>query len=138
VNEWTDYFDNSTAREGVLIVFTDGRDTQGSHTLNEAMAAVNNKKVITVSYDYTIETDLNILKQLSTVDFFYTTEMQFLKDYLTESRERLAAYANSFYRVEFQSPARGDVDHQLVMRIKDNPYDGTGAFIMTEYNSRNF
>jgi hypothetical protein len=138
VDKWRDKFNSSTADEGLLIVFTDGNDTQGSKTLNEAVAAVNGKKVIMVSYDYTNDIDLNILKQLSTVDFFYTTEMQFLKDYLSEEHDRLYAYSNSFYLLDYRSPTRGDATHRLEVRVKDNPYEGTGSFINADYNSKDF
>ena len=138
VDKWRDEFNSSTADEGLLIVFTDGNDTQGSKTLNEAVAAVNGKKVIMVSYDYTNDIDLNILKQLSTVDFFYTTEMQFLKDYLSEEHDRLYAYSNSFYLLDYRSPTRGDAMHRLEVRVKDNPYEGTGSFINADYNSKDF
>ena len=138
VDKFQDLFNSTIANQGILIVFTDGNDTQGSRTLNEAVAAVNGKKVIMVSYDYTNDIDLNILKQLSTVDFFYTTEMQFLKDYMNEEYERLTAYSNSFYLLDYRSPTRGESVHQLQVRIKDNPYEGTGSFITADYNSKDF
>ena len=45
---WTDQFSSSSIVQGAMIVFTDGSDTQGSYTLNQALSAVGGKRVYTV------------------------------------------------------------------------------------------
>ncbi len=138
VSKLEDIYTDNFAQQGVLIVFTDGKDTQSKHTLNEAMSATRGKQVIMVSYDYINQIDFGILTQLATDDLYYTTEMEFLKDRITEYRERLQAYVNSFYLLDYTSPKRGEAMHQITIRVKNNVYEGTGSFINADYNSRDF
>jgi hypothetical protein len=48
VSQWEDIYSSEEVQQGYLIILTDGSDTQGSHTLSEALDARGSKKIYTV------------------------------------------------------------------------------------------
>ncbi len=44
--QWDDKITTDDIVQGSLVIFTDGNDTQGSHTLSEALNAIGDKRVI--------------------------------------------------------------------------------------------
>ena len=48
LSRWQDIYTTTQVHQGFLIALTDGSDTQGSHTLNQALSARDNKKIYTI------------------------------------------------------------------------------------------
>ena len=118
VSRWADIVEVDNITQGSLVLFTDGNDTQGSNTLQEALNAIGDKKVYTVGLGSEIEPE--ILKQIGNQGAYLISEMSELNQIFFQIQEEIDAYANSFYWMEYLSPKRGNNDHTIYLTIKDN------------------
>ncbi len=134
VSEWDDVSDPTKIVQGQLVLFTDGDDTQGRHTLSEALDAVGEKSVYTVGLGSEIEPE--ILKQIGNSGAYTIADMSQLNQVFIQIQLEINAYANSVYWMEYTSPKRGNSEHTLYLSIKDNPL--AGAIIDGTFNSAGF
>lgn len=135
-SKWTDVMTTDKIRQGILIVFTDGSDTQGSRTLADALTSVYNKKVFTVGLGNEIEPQ--ILERLGTAGYFQMNDINELESKFQNVQKEILDYINSFYVMKYSSPKRGNFDHLLRLRIKNNPNSGAASYIEGYYNSYGF
>ena len=135
-SRWTDVMTSDKIREGVMILFTDGSDTQGSHSLGDALTAVENKHVFTVGLGN--EIDPYILGRFGTSGYYQISDISQLTDQFNQIQKSILNYINSFYVLKYKSPKRGNFDHLLHLDIKNNPNTGTASFIEGVYNSFGF
>lgn len=133
---WADRYTPNNILQGSMIVFTDGSDTQGSSTLADALNAVANKYVYTIGLGLDIQPD--ILRAIGTTGYYSVTDVSQLDAQFVNIQKSILDYANSFYLLSYKSPKRGNADHQLIVRIKNNPYSGERSFIQGTYNSSGF
>jgi len=119
-----------------LVIFTDGTDTQGSHTLSDALDAVNNKSVYTVG----LGSDINpeILGMLGTSGFYPIANIGDLKNVFLEIQTKLEKLSNSFYWLRYQTPKRGQAEHTVTLSIKNNANKGEYSTIIEKFNSAGF
>ncbi len=117
--QWRDIVNISNIVQGSMVLFTDGNDTQGSRTLNEALAAIEHKKVYTVGQGSEIEPE--ILHLLGNQGAYAIDNMSELNQVFIQIQEEIVAYANSFYWMEYASPKRGNYNHKVELLIKNNP-----------------
>ena len=122
--------------QGVLIIFTDGHDTQGSYSFGEAITAIQGKTVYTVGLGDEIDPD--VLNKLGTSGFFSISQASQLSAKLLEIQKEIVDFANSFYILDYQSPKRGDFNHTLKISLKNNVFSGQGSSAVYEFNSRAF
>jgi hypothetical protein len=122
--------------ESAMILFTDGKDTQGSHTIAEATSAVEGKRVYTVGLGS--EIDPEVLTMLGTSGFFPISDVNQLTNIFLQIEDELNKDANSFYWMRYRTPKRGPYDHTLRLSIINNPNYGTGSFISDHFNSSGF
>jgi len=135
-SRWTDQFSSTSIIQGAMIVFTDGKDTQGSYTLNQAISAVGGKRVYTVGLG--TEIDPVVLQRLGNSGFYSSTTVSDLTSKFLEIQLNLQKYANSFYTLEYMSPKRGNFVHTLRLMMKNNPYTGSNSYIFGTFNSNGF
>ncbi|MEG8946884.1 VWA domain-containing protein [Rosettibacter firmus] len=133
---WNDKFSIDEIIQGMMIIFTDGRDTQGSNTLAEALNAIHNKIVFTIGLGNEIQPE--ILRAIGNAGFYTITNINELENQFTKIQESIISYANSFYVLTYKSPKRGNNNHILTIRIKNNPYTGERSEITGSFNSNNF
>lgn len=133
---WEDYFSSNEILQGTMIIFTDGKDTQGSRTLAEALNSVHKKIVFTVGLGSEIQPE--ILNAIGTGGYYQISEANQLESRFKEIQESIINYANSFYLLTYKSPKRGNNNHSLTIKIKNNPYTGDGSIINGNFNSSNF
>ncbi|MDA3861526.1 MAG: VWA domain-containing protein [Melioribacteraceae bacterium] len=119
VSQWEDKIEPDDIIQGSLVLFTDGNDTQGSKTLNEALDAIGEKSVYTVGLGSEIEPE--ILALIGNQGAYTITEMSELNQIFLQIQQDIDAYANSFYWMEYSSPKRGNNDHIIYLTAKDNP-----------------
>lgn len=122
--------------KGVLILFTDGSDTQGSTSLAAALNAVDSKFVFTIGLGNEIQPE--ILRAIGTSGFFPITQTNQFQSSFDEIQNILLDYTNSFYKLVYHSPKRGNYNHILTIMIKNNMYTGNDSFIQSTYNSSVF
>ena len=118
---------------GFLVLLTDGSDTQGSSTLEEALSARGDKNIYTIGLGN--EIDPAVLRQLGNAGFFPLTNVSELAEQFIEIQTEIALLADSFYWLNYLSPKRGNKDHTLELSVKDNQINST---IQGNFNSNNF
>ncbi|MBD3374012.1 VWA domain-containing protein [candidate division KSB1 bacterium] len=133
VSEWEDTYSVSEIQQGFLIILTDGSDTQGSHTLYQALSARDNKMVYTIGVGNEIEPD--VLNQLGNAGFYSINNFDDLSSKFIEIQNKMILFANSFYWLNYLSPKRGDKNHTLKLMIKDNQ---NNSYVTGNFNSKNF
>ncbi len=136
VSRWEDFYSTQGIEQGFMIAITDGSDTQGSFTLDEAMEAIGDKKVYTVGLGS--EQDVIALKQLGTAGYFELENYSELSSKFIEIQDDIVSYANSFYYLYYMSPKRGDNTHSLKLMVKDNANVSSTGYIMDEFSSAGF
>ncbi len=134
VSEWTDLINVNNITKGQMVLFTDGNDTQESHTLGEALDAVGDKNVYTVGLGSEIKPE--VLEQIGNQGAFTIAEMSELNQIFIQIQLEINAYANSFYWMEYSSPKRGTKEHTLILSIKNNPL--SGSVVEGTFNSAGF
>ena len=123
---------------GLLVLLTDGSDTQGSNTLEDALEARGAKLVYAVGLGS--EIDQSALEQLANPasGFYPVADVDDVVEKFAEIQERIAAYANSFYWMNYLSPKRGVGTHQLLVEFIGNTNPDTTATVESEFDSDDF
>lgn len=133
---WEDVANMDSVVRGCLVVITDGEDTQGSTTLADGLNAVHNKLVYSIALGPALQPE--IINAFSTGGSFKPgQENEIIKQFI-ETENSIVKLANSFYLLKYSSPKRGNKDHSLKVRVKNNPYQGSESFISTKFNSAGF
>jgi hypothetical protein len=104
---------------GVMFILSDGNDTQGSSNLASAVNAVGNNLVYTIGFGAEMRPD--ILTEVGSAGFFDATSangFSFLQNSFLSLTNKLADYANSFYKLSYTSPKRGTVNHSIIIKLK--------------------
>lgn len=133
---WTDSFSYDKIVQGTLVLLTDGTDTQGSSTLNQALSAISGKRVYTVGLG--TEIDPVVLRKIGNAGFYSSGSVSELTSQFLEVQLNIQKFANSFYSLEYMSPKRGNSFHTLRLFVKDNPYNGANYYITGSFNSNGF
>ena len=135
VSQWEDVYSTNRVQQGFLVLFTDGSDTQGSRTLQEAINARGGKKVYALGLGD--EIDRSVLEEIGNAGFIPATNIGQLATKFADIQSEIALAANSFYWLHYMSPKRGDKDHTLKLIIKGNKEDSyiTGGFNSAEFFS---
>lgn len=133
---WEDVANMDSVVQGCLVVISDGEDTQGSTSLADGLNSVHNKLVYSIALGPALQPE--IMNAFSTGGSFKPgQEIEIIKRFI-ELENSMNKIANSFYLLKYSSPKRGNKDHSLKIRIKNNPYQGDESFISTKFNSAGF
>ena len=130
---WKDIYTTTEVKQGFMIILTDGRDTQGSRTLQEVLRARGSKNIYTIGLGN--EIDPNALQQLGNAGFFQLNDVSELTAQFIEIQTDIALLADSFYQLNYLSPKRGNRRHTLELSVKGNQLNST---IRGEFYSGNF
>jgi len=133
---WQDSVSLELIKQGFLVLLTDGDDTQGSSTLKQVMDARGEKKIYAVG----LGNDLNseTLNQIGNAGTFIIPDINDLTAKFIEIQEDLIAFTNSFYRLNYVSPKRGNFEHTLKISLKENLNSGSDSYLQTSFNSNGF
>lgn len=131
-----DIFTVDNIVQSAMILFTDGKDTQGSRTLSEATSAISGKRVYTVGLGTNI--DPIVLDLLGTAGFYSLANVSDLSATFLTIGQELDKFSNSFYWLRYRSPKRGNFTHTLTLQIINNPNTGAGSFISGNFSSAGF
>lgn len=127
---------NKTIMFGNVVLFTDGKDTQGSKTLNDVLMAQGDKQVFSIGLGS--ELDTASLKQISGNFLYKANDVSELSNLFTEIQYRISTIANSCYWAHYRSPKRGNAVHTLEMLVDSNSNIGGSASINGTFNSALF
>lgn len=136
-NHWDQTFVPDSIMTGAMVLFTDGTDTQGSHTFDAAMQAVTGKRVYTIGLGNEISPD--VLSSIGNSGFFSITETSELINTFDQINSQIERYSKSFYWLTYASPKRGANLHTLIVRAKNNPVNSyvQGTFSSADFFSNN-
>ncbi|MCX6226723.1 MAG: VWA domain-containing protein [Bacteroidia bacterium] len=136
VNKWSEQFSTTLIEQGFLVVFTDGDDTQGSYTLQQALTARGVKK----AYMIGLGSELNPgpLNQLANPGpYFPITNVSQLEPVFKQVQNDIIQYANSFYWLNYMTPKRTGL-HTLRLEVLDNDNTGTDSYYVGQFNANGF
>ena len=133
---WGDTLSIDEIVSGTMIIFTDGHDTQGSVTLAEAINAVRNKSVFAIGLGNEIRPE--ILTKIATAGYYSISDTNQLLEKFNNIQRSIVAGAGSFYLLSYKSPRRGNINHTITIRIKNNSHTGESSFITGIFNSGDF
>ncbi len=136
VDRWSDMYYPENINKGNLIVVTDGSDTQGSSTLQEALEARGNKLVYTMGIGH--EIDQAALSALGNGGFFELETVAEANSVFDIIQQEITDYLSSFYWLHYITPKRGNVDHTIAISILNNPNTGSDSIINGIFNSSGF
>ncbi|MGD8781750.1 MAG: VWA domain-containing protein, partial [Ignavibacteria bacterium] len=99
-----DYVTTDRVVQSSMIIFTDGKDTQGSSSLESAVEAIEDRTVYTVGLGVDIDPD--VLEVIGTSGFFSIAEASSgdLIEVYDEISENIYKLANSFYWLTYATP----------------------------------
>lgn len=121
----------------LVIVFTDGNDTQGSKTLGEARNAVKEKNVILVNTDES-EQYKYYLNELTTYPSYLKNDHLEIIDFVNDFHKSVRLTSKSLYQLIYFSPKRGNKTHDLRVILKDSGYQNPGSILNVQYSSDGF
>lgn len=105
-----------------LIIMTDGEDTQGSVSEEDAIAAVQGHEVFTVGVGD--QCDWEVLGALGVSGYSGTDFDNLANDFLEIQRD-IEIYSNSLYWLSYISPSRNNPNNTLEIALRDNTVDST-------------
>ena len=136
VSMWNDYYSIDLTQQGFLVALTDGDDTQGSHTLNQALDAIGNKRVYMIGLGNDINP--NALEQLANPGPFYNpNQADELIEIFNDIHNDIVKYANSFYWINYMSPKRVG-SPSLKLEVNNNTNSGNDSYILSGFYAGDF
>jgi len=136
VSLWEEFYNLNEIQQGFLLLITDGRDTQSSHTLGEALSKRGSKKIYTIGLGS--EIDPEALGILGNAGFVSINDVNLLALSFSQIQTQMDDYANSFYLLNYMSPKRGNSNHTIQLSVKGNLNSGVNSTITGEFNSSGF
>ena len=124
-----------------MIIITDGTDTAGRNTLEDAIDAVTGKSVYTLGVGDEISAD--ILGRIGTRGTFNLRSFDQLNSALATINQQVVDSANSFYFLHYASPKRraeGDASsiHNIELSVINNANNGSSSTITDSFDSSEF
>ncbi len=135
-DEWSEKFTLEEIEQTSIVLFTDGTDTQGKHSLESALGSISGKRFYTIGLGQ--EVDTVVLGMLGNSGFYKADSIDELTDTFLEIQFNLEKYANSFYLLNYLSPKRGDNIVTVKLMIENNVYTGNNSYVYGQFNSRTF
>jgi len=142
--------------QGFVVALTDGLDTSNLYDVDDAIALRKDKQVITVVVgDAMSQSTSDDLELLGNGGFYPVPkpdlaadegsgkkpEDENLCEWMKVVQERMLAYADAFYWLQYRSSATSkDANpvHAVTLTLNDNRNDGTDAHISGTYSSEEF
>ena len=133
---WNDVYQIDEIQQGIMIVLTDGRDTQSSSTLDRLIEKRGEKMIYTIGVGN--EINPSVLQKIGNAGYYHVDDYTDLSDKFIEIQQDVVDYANSFYWLVYFSPKRGNLTHELELHYVDNPYTKKESYVVGEFNSAGF
>ncbi|MCP4705731.1 MAG: VWA domain-containing protein [candidate division Zixibacteria bacterium] len=136
LENWGDYTYRDSIQHQIMILFTDGRETQHSKSLQDALTARGDKNLITVGLGN--EIDENALKTLATRGYYHIDSISNIVEVFTEIQGNIVDWANSFYWLNYMSPSRGNANCTIRLEIVGNENKSATRYIENVFSSVDF
>lgn len=136
VNAWSDIYTEKQVQKGFLVFFTDGDDTQGSSTLQQAVSARGSKSTYIVG----LGSDLtpSVLNQLANPSPYYSANsISDLPTIFSQIQKSIFDFANSFYMLTYMSPKRSG-SQTLRLEIANNTNNASDSYYQASFSASGF
>lgn len=137
VDQYQDLISKNEVIQTLVIVFTDGSDTQGRRTLNEARTSIIDRHIVMVNTDVT-ETYSYYLNELTNYPKYLDNNHVDVLNFVNDFHINTMLVSKSIYGLYYFSPKRGNKMHDLSIILKNQAYLGHGSIIKTTYSSDGF
>jgi len=136
LSKWTDEFSPTNFKQGALVLFTDGNDTQGSSTINHVISARGQKKVFVIGMGN--EVTPSILNQISNPnDYIPISTSANLDSAFSQIQAEIVRFSNSFYWLNYMSPKRSGL-HSLTVSTTGNSNSQLNSSITGDFSADGF
>ncbi len=136
LDDWGEYTFRDSIQQQIMILFTDGRETQHSKTLQDALDARGEKSIITVGLGN--EIDENALKILANRGYYHIDSVSNIVATFVTIQDNIVNWANSFYWLNYMSPSRGNANCTIRLELIDNENLSSTGYIENEFSSVDF
>lgn len=135
---YTDLYTIDEIVAGNIVLFTDGKDTQGSTDKYTAQNALSDKSLYIVALDGADYTDesRSILQSFYPIQLLESEDLTTLPSLFKKVVDNIKQIAGSTYWLYFSSPKRGDNSHSLELTFDCDDYNYES--ITGSYNSIDF
>ncbi|MDZ7260682.1 MAG: VWA domain-containing protein [candidate division KSB1 bacterium] len=123
-------------RQCQLVIFTAGMDTKGEKTKEEIVYTAQFTNVYCIGFGNTVDQDL--IKKLGNRGAYLVTDENKLTETFLKVQTSIAGFANSYYRISYQSSLRGTATQQVQLSILTNAYDGPGSTMSEVFKADQF
>lgn len=123
---------------GNIVLFTDGKDTQGANTLVEVLDAQEDVRVFAVGLGEDLNLGIDALKEIAYNHVYTTTDPNQLGALFSIVQDEITSVASHYYWLHYRSPKRGDKNHTLTLGIEGNTNESRDTTISGTFNSALF
>lgn len=135
----TDIFSLNLIRVTNAVVFTDGKETTGSVSFEEALAASQNETIYTIGLNGP-DLDENRLQTFggNGKRYFKANNIEDLGQVFSDIQSDIDKLSKSVYWLYYQSPKRGNNTHSIKLEIIDNENTLSNGYITDYFSSATF
>ncbi|MEX0721467.1 MAG: BspA family leucine-rich repeat surface protein [Balneolaceae bacterium] len=138
LQQWNNDFSLTQITEGMMLLFTDGRDLAGRYTLADVLTARGDKQIYAVGVELDPnDFDEDALRQIGNGGTFIESGFEGLSNRFEDVQESIEQYSNSFYWLNYASASRSS-DTELQIKVKDNTNTGADAEIIASFDASDF
>ena len=114
-----DSYSDNIVEQGVLLVYTDGRENRGNTTLTELKEAIKDKRIYTIGYTGG-DIDSEQLQMIGSAGFFKARTNMEISEKFDFAKNEIANYAGSFYWLKYRSPKVNDKENTVELTINNS------------------
>lgn len=133
---FSEFYSPGNVEQCQLVVFTAGQDTKNEVTKDEIIYTSQFGNVYTIGIGNNLDQDM--LDQVGNRGFYAVTDENKLEEVFANVQESVIGFADSYYRIVYQSSLRGTEAQQVELSILANAYDGTGSTMTDVFKTDQF
>ncbi len=143
VSKWDTVLSVKQISLGAMLIVTDGRDTSGRYTQQEAINAIGDDRPVFV-INLNSSENADVLRTLATGGYYSANNATQINAAVESIRQQMDRIANSYYLLRYATPKRESSQgasassHKFTVSVKDNQNRGSSATISETFNSAGF
>jgi len=114
-----DSYSDNMVKQGVLLVYTDGKENRDNTTITELKDAIKDKRIYTIGYTGG-DIDSEQLQMISSAGFFKARTTMEISEKFDFAKNEIANYADSFYWLKYRSPKVNDKENTVELTINNS------------------
>jgi hypothetical protein len=123
-------------RQSQVVVLAAGQDTKNEISKEEIIYTSQFTNVYAIGLGNDLDRDA--LKQIGNRGFYPVTDENKLEEALLKIQASIVKFADSYYRIIYQSSSRGAATQSVQLSILANAYNGTGSTMTESFKTDQF